>query len=124
METLIKLNEQLYNAPIGILVGLFAIVLGYLLKTLPKFDNNYIPLVVVLASTIGFMVLSPACPPEIKVRIWQARNLIIGFIIGFAAWTFHAQILRRWVDPKIFPDDGRPVPPAAEPPTDPTPPQQ
>jgi hypothetical protein len=30
------------------------------------------------------------------------RNVIIGFIIGFIAWTFHAQFLKRFVDPKLF----------------------
>ena len=111
MDYIIKLNDQLYGAPIGVLIGFFAIVLGYLLKTIPNFDNRYIPIVVVLSSTIGFMLISPECPPEIKHRIWQVRNFIIGFIIGFAAWTFHAQILRRFIDPKLFPNEAQPAAP-------------
>ena len=51
METLLKINEQLCGAPSGVLVAIFAIALGYLLKTLPCFDNKYIPLVVVLAAS-------------------------------------------------------------------------
>jgi RsiW-degrading membrane proteinase PrsW (M82 family) len=103
MDELVKLNEQLMGAPSGILLAAFAIALGYVLK-FSQFPNNRIPLVVVVVCTIGFMLIAPD-PGEIKPRIWLVRNFIIGFIIGFVAWTFHAQILRRFVDPKLFPQD-------------------
>ncbi len=110
MDYILKLNSDLMGAPSGVLVAIFAIALGYLLKTLPKFDNRYIPIVVVLSCTIGFMLVAPVCPPDIKAGVWRGRNFLIGFIIGFAAWTLHAQLLRRFIDPKLFPDD--PAPPA------------
>lgn len=107
METLIKLNDELAGAPSGVLLALFAIALGYILKTIPAFNNKYIPLVVVAVCTFGFMLIAPE-PGEIKWRIWIVRNFIIGFIIGFVAWTFHAQILRRWVDPIFYKDKPEP----------------
>ena len=116
MNYLLELNDKLMGAPSGVLVAFFAIALGYLLKTIPKFDNRFIPIVVVLSCTIGFMLIAPVCPPDIKVLAWRGRNFLIGFIIGFAAWTFHAQILKRFVDSKLFPDA------PANPPTPPTPP--
>jgi hypothetical protein len=106
MTELLKLNDQLMGAPSGVLLAAFAIALGYVLK-FSQFPNNRIPLVIVALCTIGFMLIAPD-PGEIKYRIWLVRNFLIGFIIGFAAWTFHAQLLRRFVDPKLFPDDDKP----------------
>lgn len=126
MNELIKLNDQLWGAPAGVLVAIFAIALGYLLKTLPFFNNRYIPLAVVIICTAGFMLCSPTKDAATAMRIYLTRNFIIGFIIGVAAWMFHAQILKRWVDPKFFNDDGstkflsRKDAPPQPPPTDPT----
>ena len=104
METLLKLNDQLAGAPSGVLLVFFAIALGYLLKTIAAFPNRFIPLVVVVFCTVGFMVIAPNKPDDMALRIYLGRNFIIGFIIGFLAWTFHAQILKRWIDPKLFND--------------------
>lgn len=108
MESLIKINDQLAGAPSGVLLVFFAIALGYLLKAIAAFPNKYIPLVVVAFCTIGFMVIAPARPTDMALRIYLGRNFLIGFIIGFVAWTFHAQILKRWVDPKLFSDTNQP----------------
>lgn len=110
METLLKLNDQLAGAPSGVLLVIFAISLGYLLKTIAAFPNRYIPLVVVAFCTIGFLIIAPARPADMELRIYLGRNFLIGFIIGFLAWTFHAQILKRWVDPKLFSDKQPPSP--------------
>lgn len=105
MDAIIKLNSDLAGLPSGVLVMLFAVALGYLLKSLAIFPNRYIPLVVIGFCTLGFMVIAPARPADMAARIYHGRNFLIGFILGFAAWTFHAQILKRWVDPKIFNDN-------------------
>lgn len=110
METLLKLNDQLAGAPSGVLLVIFAIALGYLLKTIAAFPNKYIPLVVVVFCTVGFLIIAPARPADMALRIYLGRNFLIGFIIGFLAWTFHAQILKRWVDPKLFSDNQPPSP--------------
>ena len=107
MDEILKWNEQLIGAPSGVLLAGFAIALGYVLKTIPAFNNKFIPLIVVCFCTVGFMLIAPARPADMALRIWLARNFIIGFIIGFAAWTLHAQLLRRLVDPKFFPDNNQ-----------------
>lgn len=99
MNTLLELNDKLMNAPAGVLVMLFAVALGYILKVSAFFPNNRIPLAVVIAAAIVFPVLLYSVD---KAGANVPRNAILGFIIGFIAWTFHAQILKRFVDPKIF----------------------
>ena len=106
---LVQLNNQLLGAPAGILLAVFAIALGYFLKTLPTFDNKYIPLVVVSLCTLGFMLIAPDRAADLPARIYHTRNFILGFIIGCAAWTFHAQLLRRFIDPKLFPPEPDPT---------------
>lgn len=116
MNELVKLNDQLWGAPAGVLVAIFSITLGYVLKATP-FNNHYIPLIVVVVCTAGFMLSAPVQTPDVPLRIYLTRNFMIGFIIGGATWLFHAQILKRWVDPKFFNDDGstkffsKPAPP-------------
>lgn len=106
------------NAPSGVIVALFAIALGYILKTAAFFPNNRIPLVVVLFTAVLFPLVQFCAKLQsltggvgdalLKTSAWLSipLNLLIGVIIGFTAWLFHNQILKRWIDPKLFNDDG------------------
>jgi hypothetical protein len=102
METLIKINEQLLNAPSGVLVMAFAIAIGYVCKVVSFFPNNRIPLVVVSSCSVAFPLLTYCAETDASDI---PRNFIIGFVLGFIAWLFHAQILKRFVDPKLFNQD-------------------
>lgn len=109
MDTILKLNDQLMNAPAGVVVALFAIALGYVLKISAFFPNQRIPVVIVCATAILFPAVQfcadkLANAPHAGLHI--VINALIGFIVGFMAWAFHAQILKRFVDPKFFNDDG------------------
>jgi hypothetical protein len=118
VSEILKLNDQLMNAPAGVIVALFSIALGYVLKISAFFPNNFIPLVIVLFTASVFPVLefcdiSATLTGGVGDRLIRESamlripiNVLIGFIIGFVAWTFHAQILKRFVDPKFFNDDG------------------
>ena len=110
MDTLLKINDQLMNAPAGVLVALFAIALGYILKGADFFPNSRIPLVVVLVCAVVFPALLYSSDHQGSNVL---RNIIVGFIIGFVAWTLHARILSRWLDPKLFPSQSNdpPTPP-------------
>ena len=105
MDYLIQLNSDLMNAPIGVIVALFSIALGYVLKMAAFFPNNRIPFVIVPFAMMSFPVvqlcadlMAKSPHPWLHIPV----NILIGGIIGFLAWTFHAQILKRWVDPHFF----------------------
>lgn len=102
MDTLIKFNDQLIGAPAGVLVMLFACALGYVLKSVAAFPNRWIPAVVVGFTTLVFVLIMPERGADMPGRVYYGRGVIIGFLFGFAAWAFHAQVLKRWLDPKIF----------------------
>lgn len=118
METLIKLNQQLMNAPVGVIVALFAIALGYVLKSAAFFNNKFIPLVIVSFTAVMFPLVQFCVEwsgGNSKAGYSVPMNVMLGFVIGFLAWLFHAQILKRWVDPRFFPEDKQPPEPPKQP---------
>lgn len=109
MNYLIQINDHLQHAPVGVLAMLFSIAMGYVLKSLPFINNKIIPAIVVPVTSFAYT--------SIQFSLWTIKddahpisyiplNLMLGFIYGAMAWFCHAQILRRWIDPKLFNDDG------------------
>lgn len=105
IETLVKFNERLMSLPAGVVVMLFAISLGYVLKSAQFFPNNKIPAVVVMFTAIWFPIVQ-FCSDQIAnvaKAIWHVPlNMMLGFILGAFAWLIHAQLLKRFLDPKMF----------------------
>lgn len=109
MNTLLQINESLAHAPAGVIAMLFAIAFGYVLKASALFPNNRIPIVVV-PTTASFYALIQLCADMIEQKphawLYFVFNFVLGFVYGAIAWLLHAQILRRFLDPKLFNDDG------------------
>jgi len=97
------------HAPAGVVAMLFAIAFGYVLKVSAFFPNNRIPAVVVPTTALLFALIQ-LCADMIAQKPHAAYyfifNFMLGFVFGAMAWLFHAQLLRRFVDPKVFNDDG------------------
>lgn len=108
IEFLIHWNTVLMSAPAGVVVAIYAIVLGYVLKSAEFFPNKRIPVVVVLF-TSGWFPIVQFCADQVagvpKAGWRIPLNLMLGFVLGGIAWFFHAQILKRWVDPALFKAD-------------------
>lgn len=90
------------------LLAVFLIVLGYGLKFIPKFPNQFIPVIVLLSGTAlaPFMLAWPQ-PGEIdpalrypEVAAW-AQTLLAGFLVGGLSWLLHAKLLRKVIDEKL-----------------------
>ena len=110
MNDLIALNAKLMDLPAGVLVALFSIAIGYVLKSGAFFPNNRIPVVVVAIASVVFPILEMcayAQKGDYDLWLWVPKNVVVGAIIGFLAWAFHAQILKRFVDPHFFTDDDK-----------------
>lgn len=82
-EMLGKLN----GAPGYVLVFVSCIALGYVLRNVKRFPNDGIPVAIMLWGGMFNMLIAHDEP--IALRIWIARNLILGVIIGVAAWLIH-----------------------------------
>ena len=110
MNELIQINNALGHAPAGVIAMLFAIALGYVLKTAQFFNNRFIPVVVVPVTALVYALIQVSShllqPGPHHPWAYLVLNLALGFIYGAGAWLFHAQLLKRFLDPKLFNDDG------------------
>jgi len=109
METLLWINDAMLKAPLGVVAMVFAIMLGYMLKSASVFPNKFIPWVTMPFTAIVFMVLNlcadlMAATPHPWLRM--PGFFVYGFIFGGFAWFFHARVLKGWIDPKLFNEDG------------------
>lgn len=87
--------DKLEGLPAAALIFLACIALGYMLRFIKPFPNSAIPVVVILFGALSMLFLADARPTTMPARIWTVRNLLVGLIIGFAAWIAHKLILSR-----------------------------
>ena len=114
METLIWFNDVMLKLPLGAVAMVFGIMFGYLLKCWNRFDNHYIPVVQMPVTACVFMILNlcadlmAALAPGVVPHPWLRMPLffVYGFCFGGFAWLLHARVLKAWLDPKWFNDDG------------------
>jgi len=92
---------QINPAVLAVLAALFV---GYVLKLIPSFPNQRIPLLTISVSAGAYLFL---CVPPADAHADKASffryliaTLILGCVIGMFAWLFHAQLLKR-IEQKI-----------------------
>jgi type II secretory pathway component PulF len=86
----------LTSAPSYLLVVLACVVLGLVLKAVPRFPNGAIPAVVVLSGGILQCLLAGEEPSGTGHRVWLIRNLLMGIIMAFVAWVLHRTVIKRF----------------------------
>lgn len=87
--------DSLWRVPGLALVALSCIVFGYVLRLIKKFPNDAIPLAVIFWAIIATWFLAPPRAPEDAVLAWRARQILVGMIVGYGTWMFHARILKK-----------------------------
>lgn len=89
--------NKLYGLPHGVLVLIWCIVFGYVLKMLPKkwFPNDGIPIGVILGGAIINLVLGSPKIDSLPINVWRVKLLIVGMIIGFVAWMIHKTVIKK-----------------------------
>lgn len=97
LDQVLKANEALLGLPALPLVLLLAIALGYVLKFIPVYPNNWIPIGVILGAILA----------NVGIAFNDgsgnyARAAIYGIIVGVASIAIHRKWLRDWLDPKMF----------------------
>lgn len=87
--------RQVQSWPVAILIIAVLIVLGGALKVVSAFPNKYIPIAVLLCGSLGNAMLGDL--ESVKAARHPLAVLALqGFIFGFAAWTLHHFLLRRF----------------------------
>jgi hypothetical protein len=88
----------LVEAPTPLLVVIGCIVIGYILRFVPAFPNNGIPLVVIIMGAMLYALMAPPPDALLTHRGWLLRNILVGLALGCLAWLVHNQALSRLED--------------------------
>lgn len=97
LDQALKVNEALLGLPSLPLVLLGALALGYFLKFIPPYKNEWIPFGVVvgaLLANVGIVITEGSGD--------YIRAVILGLVAGVASIAVHRKWLKDWLDPKIF----------------------
>lgn len=97
-DSVIQELVKIQSWPNVALVFALVIIVGYCFRFWKNFPNEAIPVIVILTGAVGMMLLAEACPPNLKPRIWHAKNAIVGLIIGFLAWMAHNLVVSKVED--------------------------
>lgn len=101
METLnsiLQLLDKVQGMSAVALVCFSCIVVGYVLRFFKSFPNDGIPVTVILWGAVAMLVIADPHPSAVSLRIWTARNFMVGIIIGFIAWMLHKIVLSKIED--------------------------
>lgn len=71
---------------------------GYALRFIKKFPNDGIPLAVILTGGIMMMLLADARVETISIRLWIARSISVGLVLGTLSWFLHKLIISKLED--------------------------
>ena len=96
--------DKLQGASAVTLVFLSCIVVGYILRFIKAFPNNGIPVVVVLWGGMFMGLIASGRSTTMPMHVWVIRNMLVGLIIGGAAWIAHYVVISRietWVQSKF-----------------------
>lgn len=97
LDQVLKANDALLGLPALPLVLVLAIAIGYLLKFIPVYPNNWVPIGVILGAVLANVVIAIS-----DGKGNYARAVIYGIIVGVASIAIHRKWLKDWLDPKMF----------------------
>lgn len=86
----------LYGLPGYMLVFLSCLVVGFIFKRIRAFPNDGIPALICLWGAVFNILVAEECKDGCNHRIWVARSLLIGIIIGFLAWRSHKYVKKKF----------------------------
>lgn len=113
LENLLSFLDKIQGLPAVGLVLLVCIIICFVIERIPKIDNSAIPAVAVLAGAVLMLFLADPRPTTMSPRVWTARNLCVGLVIGAAAWLLHSYAW-KYIQSKLSVRFGGPPPPEKE----------
>lgn len=90
---------KLYGVPGYVVVFLFCIAMIKALRSIERFPNSAIWLVMLLLGAVlnGWIADPDTSPIAVKYRIWIVINAMIGGVIGFLAVIGYNKVLKRYI---------------------------
>lgn len=100
LDYAISLLNAISSLPGHVLVGLTCLIVGYALRFIRRFPNDGIPLVSILWGMVINPLLADVRESGTPLRLWLARNIMVGLVIGAVTWALHRYILKK-IEEKI-----------------------
>lgn len=98
LNSILQMLDKVQGLSAVALVFLSCIVVGYVFRFIKAFPNEGIPVVVILWGALAMLVIADPRANNMPARIWTARNLFVGLIIGCVAWFTHKILISRLED--------------------------
>lgn len=95
IDSFLKILDNIQGLSAAALVALSCIVVGYALRFIKRFPNDGIPVVVILWGALAMLFIADPRATTMPARIWTARNIMVGLIIGALSWLVHKIVLSR-----------------------------
>lgn len=89
-----ELLSKLWGLPYLTVVFVLCFAVGLALRYSRRFPNDAIPLVVVCVGAIFAPLLADPRADSLPLRVWVAKNIAVGIIIGLATWVLHRYALK------------------------------
>lgn len=86
-------NDALLGAPVGVLVFVVCIAVGYVAKWMPFVNNRFIPTIVVSVGVVLCPAISEYQPGQLRVAV--VKNMAFGLVFACSAWLLHNKVLKR-----------------------------
>jgi len=102
MNTLEEIIAWLMNSGPELFTIMLCIVGGYVLRMIPKFPNNWIPLVCVLIGPTLYPLLTNPGRVSPDAHYPMVRIIGTGLILGVAAFILHDKLIRHVEDKLPF----------------------
>jgi len=95
MDRLTDILNGMAGLPSITLVLLTCLGIGWVFKSIKRFPNDAVPVVVIAWGMIFTWLTMEQMPEGYQVIAWRSRNLMIGFATGCFAWGLHYWVLYR-----------------------------
>lgn len=115
---LVNWNNKLLGAPTGVLVLVILFLFDSVLYYAEFFRNRNIPVFSIVCGGIIYCLLSVKGDAPLPMRVWIAKNVVLGCIIGCIAWIASLRYGMKLVGAMAGrPDPSPPLPEKAPAPT-------
>lgn len=109
LGTLNGMLSQLWGLPYLTVVFILCFSFGLVLKYSKWFPDEAIPFAVIVLGGVFAPLLADPRADTLPLRIWVAKNIVVGMIVGMGTWAAHKFLVKplaerfpwlAWLSPK------------------------
>lgn len=94
LKALADINTYLDGAPVYVVTCLGCLIVGYALRAAKRFPNDAIPLCVIGAGGLIYLLMAPVADGQ-TLRGWVVKSIVCGMFWGLVTWLAHNVIISK-----------------------------